>query len=72
MHSTAVSETWLSLIMNAKNFHKQKKDEITLSPMTKAPIPSENQKVKRQHKDANKNFDYTTIADQIGMVSWSN
>ena len=28
--------------MNAKNFHKQKKDEITISPMTKAPIPSEN------------------------------
>ena len=28
--------------MNAKNFHKQKNDEITLSPMTKAPIPSEN------------------------------
>ena len=58
--------------MNAMNFHKQKKDEITLSPMTKAPIPSENKKVKRQHKDANKNFDYTTIADRIGMVSWSN
>ena len=58
--------------MNAKNFHKQKKDEITLSPMTKAPIPSENKKVKRQQKDANKNFDYTTIADQIGMVGWSN
>ena len=58
--------------MNAKNFHKQKKDEITLSPMTKAPIPSENKKVKRQHKYANKNLDYTTIADQIGMVGWSN
>ena len=58
--------------MNAKNFHKQKKDEITLSPVTKAPIPSENKKVSRQHKDANKNFDYTTIADRIGMVGWSN
>ena len=30
--------------MNAKNFHKKKKDEITLSPMTKAPKPSENKK----------------------------
>ena len=56
--------------MNAKNFHKKKKDEITLSPMTKAPIPSENKKVKRKHKDANN--DYTTIADRIGTVSWSN
>ena len=58
--------------MNAKNFYKKKKDEITLSPMTKAPIPSENKKVKRQHKDANKNFDYTTIADRLRTVSWSN
>ena len=58
--------------MNAKNFHQQKKDEITFSPMTKAPIPSKNNKAKRQHKDANKNFDYTTIADRIGTVSWSN
>ena len=58
--------------MNAKNFHKKKKDEITLSPMTKAPIPPENKKVKRQHKDANKTIDNTTIADRIGTVSWSN
>ena len=28
--------------MNDKNFHKKEKDEITLSPMSKAPIPSEN------------------------------
>ena len=58
--------------MNAKNFHNKKKDEITLSPMTKAHIPPENKKVKRQRKDANKTFDYTTIADRIGTVSWSN
>ena len=28
-------------------------------------------KVKRQHKDATKNFVYTTIADRLRTVSWS-
>ena len=26
----------------------------------------------RQHKNATKNFDYTTISDRLRMVSWSN
>ena len=29
-------------------------------------------KVKRQHKDVTENFDYTTIADRLLTVSWSN
>ena len=29
-------------------------------------------KVKRQHKNATKDFDYTTIADRLRTVSWSN
>ena len=29
-------------------------------------------KVKREHKDANKNSDYTTIADRFRSDSWSN
>ena len=44
---------------------KEKKEKILLSPMTKAPTPSEKSKSKRKHKDAIENFDYTTIADQI-------
>ena len=38
--------------------------------MTKALIPPEI-KVKRQHKDATKHFDNTTIADRLRTVSWS-
>ena len=30
------------------------------------------QKVTWQHKNATKNFDYTTIADRLRTVSWSN
>ena len=52
---------------------QEKKEEILLSPMTNARTPTE--KSKKQHdniKNATKNFDYTTIADQLRMVSWSN
>ena len=35
--------------------------------MTKTPIPTENSKTNGQHKNATKNFDYTTIADQLRM-----
>ena len=37
----------------------------------KTPIPTENSKINGQHKNATKNFDYTTIADRIRTVSWS-
>ena len=30
------------------------------------------QKAIRQHKNATKDFDYSTIADQLRTVSWSN
>ena len=30
------------------------------------------QKAKWQHKNATKNFDYTTIADRLRTVSWGN
>ena len=42
--------------------------------MTKAPTPTEQSKKQRpwQHKNATKNFDYTTIADRLRTVSWSN
>ena len=40
--------------------------------MTIAPTTLENQKSTSQHKNTNKNFDYTTIADRRRTVSWSN
>ena len=52
--------------------HKEKKKEIWLSPMTKTPIPTENSKTNGQHKNVTKIFDYTTIADRLRTVSWSN
>ena len=42
------------------NLNKEKKEEIWLSPMAKAPLPQENTKVERQHKDVTKNFDYSS------------
>ena len=50
----------------------EKKKAIWPSPMTKPPIPTENSKTKGQHTNATKNFDYTTIADRLRTVSWSN
>ena len=41
--------------------------------MTKAPTPTEKSKKQNcQHKNAIKNFNYITIADRLGTVSWSN
>ena len=40
--------------------------------MTKTPLPTENSKTNGQHKNATNNFDYTTIADRLTTVSWSN
>ena len=52
---------------------QEKKEEIRLSHMTKAPTPTEKSKKQRYNiKTATKNFDYTTIADRLRMVSWSN
>ena len=55
----------------------EKQEEIWLRQMTKAPTPSpypdiKIQKATWQHKNATKNFDYTTIADRIRTVSWGN
>ena len=47
----------------------RKKEEIWLSPMTKAPYTYRKiEKATRQHK----NFDYTTIAGRLRTVSGSN
>ena len=53
--------------------NQMKKEEIWLSPMTKAPTPTEKSKKQRDNtKNANKNLDYTTIADRLTTVSWGN
>ena len=58
--------TYLTLISG-------KKEYIWLSPMTKAPTPTEkSKKATRQHNNATINFDYTTIANRLRAVSWSN
>ena len=52
---------------------KEKKKEIWLSPVTKTPTPTEQSKKQQDNiKNATKNFDYTTIADRLRTVSWSN
>ena len=51
---------------------EEKKKEIWPSPMTKPPIPTENSKTKVKHTNATQIFDYTTIADRLRAVSWSN
>ena len=38
--------------------NKQKREEILLSPVSKALIPSENMIANGQHKDATNNLDY--------------
>ena len=56
-----------------RKFSQKKKEEIWLRPMTKAPTSTEKSKKQRDNiKNATKNFDYTTIADRLRTVSWSN
>ena len=52
---------------------KEKKEKILPSPMTNAPTLTEKSNKQRDNiKNATKNFDYTTIADRLSTVSWSN
>ena len=54
-------------------FSKEKKEEIWLSPMTKAPTPEEMSKGQSDNtNNATKKFDYTAVADRLRTVSWSN
>ena len=46
------------------------KEEIWLSPVTKAPKPTDKSKKQRDNiKNTTKNFDYTTSADRLRTVS---
>ena len=46
---------------------QEKKEEIWLSPMTKAPTPTEKPKKQR---DNTQNFNHTAIVDWLRTVSW--
>ena len=46
--------------------NEEKKEDIWLGPMTKAPTPPEKSKKQRDNiKTATKNFDYKKIANQL-------
>ena len=51
---------------------QEKKEKIWLSPMTKAPTPTEKSKKQRNNKKRHQNFDYTTSANLLRTVNWSN
>ena len=56
-----------------KQFLQDKKEEIWLSPMTKAPTATEMSKGQNDNtNNATKKFDKTAIADRLRTVSWSN
>ena len=51
-------------LLQAQTYLYEKKAEIWLSPMTKAPTPTEMSKgAKWQHKQRHKKFDYIAVAD---------
>ena len=55
------------------DYLKEKKEEIWLSPMTKAPTPTELPKGQSDKtNNATKKFDYTAVADRLRTVSRSN
>ena len=50
----------------------EKKEEIRLSPMTKAPTPTEMSKGQSDNtNNATKKFGYTAVVDRLRTVSWS-
>ena len=52
---------------------EEKKEEIWLSSMTKAPTPTEMSKRQSDNTNkASKKFDYRAIADRLRTVSWIN
>ena len=70
-HSVDCSECRPVVYQNAWN--QEKKEEIWLSPMTKAHTPTEMSKGQSDNiNNATKKFDYTAVADRLRTVSWSN
>ena len=50
---------------------REKEGDLTQS-YDKTLLFQQNSKTKGQHTNATKNIDYTTIADRLRTVSWSN
>ena len=70
IHSDKLNEKCTGLVSSE---FKMKKEEILLSPMTKALTPTEKSKKQRDNtKTPPKTSEYTTIADQLRTVSWGN
>ena len=62
-----------SLLSNTLFKYREKKEEIWLSPMTKAHTPTEMSKGQSDNThNATKKFDHTAVADRLRTVSWSN
>ena len=52
---------------------QEKKEEIRLSPMAKAPTPAEMPKGQSDNtNNVTTKFDYIAVADRLRTVSWSN
>ena len=52
---------------------QETKEEIWLSPMTKAhTVPEMSKEQSDNTNNATKKFDYTAVADRLRTVSWSN
>ena len=65
--------TYFGPILYPAQGKSEKKEEIWLSPMTKAPTPTEMSKGQSDNtNNATKKFNYTAVADQLRTVSWSN
>ena len=65
--------TYFGPILYPVQGKSEKKEEIWLSPMTKAPTPTEMSKGQSDNtNNATKKFNYTAVADQLRTVSWSN
>ena len=55
------------------HYYTEKKEEIWLSPMTKAPSPTEMSKGQSDNTyNVTKKFDCIAVADRLRTVSWSN
>ena len=55
------------------SLRQEKKEDIWLSPKTKAPTPTEKSKKQRDNKNTPpKREKYTTIMDRLRTVSWGN
>ena len=70
IHSSTIVSKCIGDDGNILNSKQEKKEEIWLSPMTKAPTPTEKSIKQRDNTKTSPN--YTTIAIRLRTVSWDN